>query len=254
MKEIKWELIRMDERSPHMHQAIEQVLTKNVNQGKRPPTIRFWEDPKENVMLGRFQAVKNELYEKQVRNDNIIISRRITGGGTMYTQPRTQITYSLYLPKDYLESDSIQASYKELDKFAINALKDLGYNVSYKLINDIISPNGKVGGSAQTRQGNTVLHHTRIAYEMQPEKMVKYLKIGEEKIKDKAIKSAEKSVNPLKKQNPEFSRMDVIKSLINKFSEDKEIKDGKITRDEEKRAKELVHQKFSTKDWIYKFK
>ena len=251
---IDWNLIKMDERSAHLHQAIEEVLLDKVSSGDRDPTMRIWEDIDENIMLGRFQSVENEVYLDKVKRDGLKVSRRITGGGAMYTEPGCQITYSLYLPEKLIESDSIEDSYKELDKFAVRALRDLGFEASYQPINDIVSPNGKIGGSAQTRKNGAVLHHTRIAYKMNVENMIKYLRIGEEKIKDKAIKSAKKGVNPLHTQDPSINRSEIINKLIKTFSKEKNISTDKVSDEELKSAEDLVQEKFSTEDWLYQFK
>lgn len=249
----EWNLINMDKRSAHMHQAIEEVLLDEVGSGERKPTLRIWDDKDENIMLGRFQSVENEVYLEKVKRDDLKVSRRITGGGAMYTEPGCQITYSLYLPEDLIQSDNIKDSYKELDIFAINALRELGYDASHQPINDIVSPDGKIGGAAQTRKNGAVLHHTRIAYKMNVESMVEYLRIGEEKIKDKAIKSAEKGVNPLYKQDPSINRSEVIDKLIEKFSENKKVSDDQISKEELASAEELVENKFSTDEWLFQF-
>lgn len=250
---VEWRLIEMEERPPHFQQAIEEVLLKRVSSGQRKPTIRFWEDSREHIMLGRFQSVRNEVREEKARKDGVEIARRITGGGAMYTEPRSQITYSLYLPEHMLESNSIQESYLELDNFAVKGLKRLGYDVYYQPVNDICSGKGKIGGAAQTRYDGAVLHHTRITYKMNVEKMVRYLRIGEEKIVDKAIESAEKRVNPLYDQDSEIGRLEVISGLIDSFSEGKVVKGERITREEKEAAEKLVEEKFGTRSWIYRF-
>ena len=247
------DLIVADERSPYMHQALEQVLTEEVASGNRNPTIRFWEDAEENVMLGRFQSVENEVWTERVERDGVKICRRITGGGAMYTEPRSQITYSLYLPEEMVESDSIKDSYSELDEFAVEGLKDLGYDVYYEPVNDICTSCGKVGGAAQTRFAGAVLHHTRLAYDLDPEKMVNYLRIGEEKMSDKAVKSAERAVDPLKVQNPNIERDKVLENLLGSLSDYCDFKKSKIKDKELKKAEKLVSEKFGAEEWIYRY-
>lgn len=254
MSKADWEIIRSDERPPHLHQAIEKVLLEKVSSGERGPTIRFWEDTRKNVILGRFQSVRNEVREEKAKRDGIEISRRITGGGAMYVEPGSQITYSLYLPERMIESDSILESYPELDEFAVEGLQNLGYDVHYRPVNDISSPSGKVGGAAQTRSKEGILHHTRIAYELDIEDMVRYLRIGKEKISDKAIKSAKKAVSPLREQRPDIDRSEVVDALIASFSKNRSLREGEITREELEAAQRLVKEKFATEDWVYRFR
>src|SRR6266513_2495323 len=67
-------------------------------------------------------------------------------------------------------------------------------------LNDIASAEGKIGGAAQARKPGVVLHHTTIAYEMNPDEMLRVLRIGREKLSDKGIASANKRVSPLRRQ------------------------------------------------------
>ena len=63
-----------------------------------PPTLRFWGRYLPEVVIGRFQAVSNELDEETARAYGVGILRRTTGGGAMFVEPRDVITYSMCVP------------------------------------------------------------------------------------------------------------------------------------------------------------
>ncbi|MDY6766482.1 MAG: lipoate--protein ligase family protein, partial [Candidatus Nanohaloarchaea archaeon] len=186
--------------SPAMHMALDEVITDRVASGEAPPTLRIWEWEAPSVVIGRFQSVRDEVFEDMAEQENVNVVRRSTGGGAMFCEPGTVITYSLSLPEDHVETDDIVESYRELEEWSLTGLGELGANAEWKPINDIVNGEQKIGGSAQGRWDSTVLHHTMLAYDLDIETMLKVLKIGEEKISDKAIESAAKRVSPLSEQ------------------------------------------------------
>jgi len=185
-----------------------------------------------------------------VQDNNIEVVRRITGGGAMFSEPGKVITYSIYIPKDQVNGN-IEESYQELDNFALEALQSLGLEVEYQPLNDIEHPDGKIGGASQLRKDNAVLHHTMMSYDLDTRKMLKALRIGKEKVSDKAIESAEKRVARIS-DHIEHSREEVIEALIENFVEDKDYDYGSLTKKELEEAEKLADEKFRTKEWNQK--
>src|SRR5438445_12835877 len=121
----------------------------------------------------------------------------MSGGGAMLGEPDRTSTYSMYLPDSIVAGISFRKSYALLDGWAVRALNELGVPASYREINDIISPRGKIGGAAQARRRGFVLHHTTIAHTMDVELLPRLIRVGRERIAEKGIRSAEKAVSPL---------------------------------------------------------
>ena len=243
----EWRIINEGEFSEAMHHAIDEVLTEKMNSGGMRPTLRFWYRKNPSVPMGRFQAFEDEVEHDYARENSIEVVRRITGGGAMFCEPGNVITYSLYLPREEVRED-IEESYEELDSFAVEALKSLGVNASYVPMNDIEHPDGKLGGAAQLRKDNAVLHHTTMSYDLDTAEMLKVLRIGKEKVSDKAVKSAEQRVSRIS-DHTDRNRAEIIQALIRKFTEDKAFENTGLTDSEISEAEELAEQKFSTEDW-----
>lgn len=249
---MKWRVINEGEHSEAMHHAIDEVLLDQLNEGKMQPTLRFWYRPHTTIPMGRFQAYHDEVEHEYIEENDIEVVRRITGGGAMFSEPGNVITYSIYIPSDQVNSN-IEESYAELDNFAVKVLRELGADVDYVPLNDIEHEDGKIGGAAQIRKENAVLHHTMMSYDMDTKRMLKALRIGKEKVSDKAIKSAEKRVSRIS-DHIGHSREEVIQNLIEKFMEENatEWEKGSLTKKEIRKAKRLVEDKFSTKEWNQK--
>jgi lipoate-protein ligase A len=165
----------------------------------------------------------------------------------MFSEPGNVITYPIYIPKSQV-NENIQESYKELDSFAVKALKDLGVDAEYKPLNDIEHPDGKLGGASQIRKQNAVLHHTMMSYDLDTRKMLKALRIGKEKVSDKAIESAEKRVARISDYIDD-SREEVIEALISSFVKDKKWERGSLTEQEIQKAEKLADEKFRSEEW-----
>ena len=61
---------------------------------------------------------------------------------------------------------SFAESYAFFDAWVIMALRRLGLEAWYAPLNDITASGGKIGGAAQARRWNAVLHHVTMAYDM----------------------------------------------------------------------------------------
>ena len=170
-------------------------------------------------MIGSFQSLKNEVDPVNAEKYGFTVVRRISGGGAMFMEAGSVITYSIYAPTELVQGMSFADSYAFLDEWVITALKSLGIDAHYQPLNDITSPTGKIGGAAQKRLGSgAVLHHVTMSYDMDGDKMVQVLRIGREKLSDKGITSAAKRVDPLRSQTG-LSRAEIIDRMKQTFTE-----------------------------------
>ena len=249
-RDYEWQVIQGPAVDPVLQMALDQVLSEEVGAGIRKPTLRIWEWEKPAVVLGSFQSVKNEVDEANATKHGFDIVRRISGGGAMFMEAGSVITYSIHAPADLVQGMSFADSYAFLDEWVIIALKSLGIDASYVPLNDITSPTGKIGGAAQKRLGDgAVLHHVTMSYDMDGDKMVEVLRIGREKMSDKGTKSANKRVDPLRSQTG-LSRAEIIDRMKATFSSLYGATPDEITPQEMAKAEQLVVEKFGTEEWL----
>lgn len=250
--DYEWQLLRGPALAPRQQMAMDQVLAEAVGAGERGPTLRIWEWKSPAVVIGSFQSVKNEVDLDNAAKYGFEVVRRISGGGAMFIEPGSAITYSLYTPAALVQGMSFAESYAFLDEWVITALRGLGIEASYQPLNDIASPSGKIGGAAQKRLGTgAVLHHVTMSYDIDGDRMVEVLRIGREKLSDKGVKSANKRVDPLKSQTG-MPRDEVIDRLVSTFRSLNGLTEGAISELELERADTLVAEKFSTSEWLYR--
>ncbi|MFE2449442.1 biotin/lipoate A/B protein ligase family protein, partial [Streptomyces sp. NPDC059426] len=233
------------------HMALDEVLTDEVAAGRRPPTLRVWEWDRPAVIIGSFQSLRNEVDPAGAERHGVTVVRRISGGGAMFVEPGNTITYSLYVPQSLVSGLSFADSYAYLDDWVLGALGEMGVKAWYQPLNDIATEAGKVGGAAQKRiaaHGGAVLHHVTMSYDIDAAKMVEVLRIGREKLSGKGIASADKRVDPLRRQTG-LPRPAVIDRMVAAFRGRYGLTDGKVTDEESAAARLLAAGKFGSPGW-----
>ncbi|GHC22294.1 lipoate--protein ligase A [Kushneria pakistanensis] len=242
-------LIHRPPEPPALHMALDEVLTREVAEGRRGPTLRVWEWDRPAVIIGSFQSLSNEIDLDAARDLDIEVVRRISGGGAMFVEPGNTITWSLIVPETLVEGLSFVESYAFLDDWVIQALGDMGIHAWYVPINDITSEGGKIAGAAQKRLNGAVLHHVTMAYDINAERLTKVLRIGREKLSDKGIASAGKRVDPLRRQTG-LSREAIIERMAASFGERFTLTPDDVRPEELAAAQALAESKFQDEAWL----
>ncbi len=249
LEALTWDLIPASPHPAHMHMALDEVLLGQLMSGARRPAVRFWQWIEPALVIGSHQSVLNEVDSAAALGLGFTVTRRMSGGGTMLCQPGRTITYSLYLPESAVEGMSFRQSYAALDAWAVRAFNALGVPASYREINDIISPRGKIAGAAQARRRGFVLHHTTIAHSMDVELLPRLIRLGRERVSERGVRSADKAVSPL----DWFTTLTCVETtnhlerfFLNAFG----AVTSELSADELQAAEELVAAKYATPAWV----
>jgi lipoate-protein ligase A len=249
MSEVEWDVIPSTPYPAHMHMALDEVLLQRVISGQRRPTLRIWEWIEPALVIGSHQSVSNEVDVEAARELGFVVTRRMSGGGTMLCERDRTITYSLYLPESVVAGVSFRGSYALLDDWAVRAFVELGVPAEYREINDIISPRGKIAGAAQARRRGFVLHHTTIAHSMEPGLLERLIRIGRPSVAEVGVRSANKVVSPLS-WFTQRSCGEVAGDLAEHFSQQFRTRRSEARPDELDASLQLVATKYSTPSWV----
>jgi lipoate-protein ligase A len=249
MREIEWDVIPSSPHPAHMHMALDEVLLESVRAGRRRPTLRIWEWIEPALVIGSHQSVINEVDGVATRELGFVVTRRMSGGGTMLCEPGRTITYSLYMPESVVAGITFRKSYALLDGWAVRAFVELGIPAGYREINDIISPRGKIAGAAQARRRGFLLHHTTIAHSMDVELLPRLIRIGRSPIAQTGVRSADKSVSPLSWFTT-LSCAEVTQNLMRYFSSEFLTHKSDASLAELEAAHHLVATKYATPAWV----
>ena len=252
---LKLDLIRDRPRQPAMQMAMDQALNDAVAQGQLPPTLRIWNWAAPAVILGRFQSLSREVHVERARNLGFTVVRRCTGGGTMVIQPDRAITYSLYLPLDFVKGTDLIDSYRICDYWLVRGLRMQGIQAGWQGMNDIASPRGKMGGAAQrrlpagSRGPGGLLHHTTLSYSVDADLMAQVLNVDPAKFRDKAVTSVKSRVDPIDRQTS-LTRQSLIGALLDTLpSLVSDLRISSPAPEVEQRARTLARQRYGRGEW-----
>lgn len=247
---MKWRIIPLETHNAFMNMAIDEAISESVASGESLPTIRFYRWKPSAVSIGYFQSLEAEVNVEECKARGIDVVRRRTGGGAVYHDHDNEITYSVILPESAMTL-GVTESYHEICGWIIKGLAQLGIEAEFKPINDVITGGKKLSGNAQTRRGGVILQHGTILYGVDLHTMFTVLKVSAEKISDKMIAAAEERVTSVNRIKPELSYEKVLTALMTAFKEGKEVEEGFLSEAEKNRAKELIQERYSSKEWNF---
>lgn len=142
-------LIINDNLSPEFNLASEEYFLTQ----KSGAYILLWRNSR-SVIIGRNQNAYAELDFDFVRNNNIKVIRRLTGGGAVFHDIGNQ-NFS------FIFNGSGLSDFREYLSPVVAFLGSLGLNATFSGRNDILANGKKISGCAQTNsRGRTLIHGT----------------------------------------------------------------------------------------------
>lgn len=177
-------IIRNNSTDPYFNLAAEQYL---LDSGLDNILILWRNSPA--VIIGRNQNAYAEINETYVRENNIAVVRRLTGGGAVF-HDLGNINYTFITP----EADGGTLDFKRFCTPVIAALRNLGADAEMSGRNDIIIGGKKISGSAQCVRNGKIMHHGTLLYSADLSYIAGSLNVNADKLKSKGIKSVSSRV------------------------------------------------------------
>ncbi len=213
------------------------------------PTLRFygWEPPA--VSIGYFQSMEEEVDIHKAHEMGVDLVRRITGGGAVYH--KYELTYSIVIPPP---PGKILSSYRFVERGIVEALKSLGIEAEMSGINDIVVSGRKISGNAQTRKYGGMLQHGTILMDVDVDEMFSLLKVPQEKMRDKIVKSVKERVTSLHHLGVDVEFDELQKIMAEGFGKalDAELYEDELPKEVLSKAKELEVEKYGSREWNFK--
>ena len=192
--------------NPYINLAIEEYLFSHTTDD----IFMLWQN-EPSVIIGKNQNAYAEINMDFVKEKNIHIVRRITGGGAVY-HDLGNVNYTFISSRE--KNEGINFEYFTAP--IVEALKSLEITAKLSGRNDLLVEDRKFSGNAQHAVGNRVLHHGTILFNSDLEVLTSALNVDEEKLKARSIKSARSRVVNLKSlMNQEIS----VGEFIDRISE-----------------------------------
>ena len=180
-------IINLTETNPYLNLAIEEYLFLNSTED----VFMLWQNSP-TVVIGKNQNVYNEIDFDFLKSKDILIARRITGGGAVY-HDSGNLNFSFISVEDSGENKRT-LDFSHFTELIIEALNSFGIDAKLSGRNDILVNERKISGNAQCTKKGRVLHHGTLLYNTDFSVLSSVLKPDEKKIQSKAIKSVKSRV------------------------------------------------------------
>jgi len=145
---------------PRLGLAIDEALLESVRAGGRD-AARLWVT-RPAVIVGRSQAVEDEVDAGFAAERGIPVLRRTSGGGAVYHYPGN-LNVSIVL-RDGRRIGPVRDAFRLFGATVAAALSGICPRISSEE-NDLLIDDAKVGGAAQARRGDALLYHTTLLVE-----------------------------------------------------------------------------------------
>lgn len=233
--------------------AFDQALIEGHKAGHVPDTVRFLTFPP-SVLVGRHQAISQELNLPACRAAGVGIGRRITGGGALYLD-EGQFGWELVFHRNTLGLTSLGEVTRAICEAAAAGLSRLGVAAKYRPRNDIEVDGRKISGTGGFFDGDTMFYQGTTLYDMDGAKMASLLNIPAAKLAKHGQTSGAQRVVTLTElfHGAPPPVADVKAAILEGFAERLGIDpvQGAITEAEEAAARAIFANEIGTDDFVY---
>ncbi len=202
-----------------MNIAIGQAIVDLHRAGEVPDTLRFLRFPP-TALVGRHQALGQEIDLDYCAANGIGVVRRITGGGAIFMEPGL-LGWELAFDRRSLGVTSLPELTREICEAAAEGISRLGVAANFRPRNDIEVDGRKVSGTGGFFDGNTLFFQGTVLVDMNPAEMVRALKVPRAKLAKRELDSAEQRVVTLRELlgdgTPELAEIQA--ALVSAFAE-----------------------------------
>ena len=222
--------------------AIEYYFAKEKT---LPETVFLFWRTTPTLMVGKYQNVAEEINLPYAKEHGITISRRFSGGGTIYTDMGGW-QFSFIEHKNAREIE-----FHEYIASVIDALKSLGVEAAFNGRNDLTIDGKKFSGNAQYRLCDSVVHHGSLLFSTDIEQMVASTTVDDYKIISKSIKSVRDRVTNISDHLCQSVSPEQFKSVMVKNIMHSSDKTYVLTDEDKKRIKTIRETELAAWDYIY---
>lgn len=230
--------------SPYFNLALEEYILKHFEE----ECFMLWQDAP-SVIVGKNQNALSEINADYVRENNIPVVRRLSGGGAVFHDLGN-------LNFTFIQND-MEDSFIDFKKFTqpiIEALKKLGVAAEHSGRNDLVIDGKKFSGNAQYKYRNRILHHGTLLFSSNITDLSASLNVNKSKFEDKAVKSVESRVTNISSHlQQELSIGEFIELIRQQVTSQKDCVPYTLSEEDLCNVNQLVEEKYSTWDWNYGF-
>lgn len=231
--------------------AFDQAMIDAHRDGVIPDSIRFMRF-RPSALIGRHQALSQELKLEHCRTEGIDIVRRITGGGAIYLD-QGQLGWALVCARAALGARDLAGITRAICEAAAAGLSTLGIDARYRLRNDIEVDGRKISGTGGFFDGDTLIFQGTVLIDMNVADMLAALNVPQGKLAKRALDDPAQRVVTLKQMLGQAPNIEVVKAaLLAGFAEHLGIaaEFAQPSQAEEARAQRLYEEEIGAEAFV----
>jgi lipoate-protein ligase A len=223
--------------------AAEEYLLKNF----REDIFMLWQNHN-TIVVGKHQNTLAEINYDYVKEKNIKVVRRMSGGGAVY-HDMGNLNFTFIMNGQ----EGSMVDFKKFTLPIIEVLKKLEVNARFEGRNDLTIDGLKFSGNAEHVHKNRVLHHGTLLFSSELGVLGQALLVNPLKYQDKAVKSVRSRVTNIKDHLKkdltigEF-RDRIMQHISEQFPNAREYH---FSPDDLQQIQHLVAEKYSTWEWNF---
>ncbi len=236
-------IIKRHHTNPYFNLAAEEYF---LNEFTRDIFMLWRNEPA--IIVGKHQNTLSEINSDYVKEKEITVVRRLTGGGAVFHDLGNLNFTFIQSGTDHTRND-----FRKYTQPILEVLLKLGIDARFEGRNDLTIDGKKFSGNAETVWKNRVLHHGTLLFSALMTDLGHALKADPTKFQDKAVKSVRSRVTNISEHLHEpmdvMQFSDLIQDHITAMYPDAVFYD--LTDEDHRLINELVRTKYSTWDWNF---
>jgi lipoate-protein ligase A len=238
--------IRNQSTNPYYNMAMEEYVLKGLNPEEE--YFVLWQNSPA-IIVGKHQNTVEEINARYVRDNDIYVVRRLSGGGAVY-HDAGNINFTFIINnvhKEFLD-------FKRFTLPVIGALKRMGVKAELSGRNDLTIDGRKFSGNAQYMYRNRLLHHGTLLFDSELDVLQQALNVDPSKILSKGIKSVRSRVTNIREHLERDISISGFIDLLARFVFEyhgQPFEEYVFTDQDRQHIDRLMKEKYSTWDWNY---
>lgn len=230
---------------PRINLALEEYVVRNF-EPKEDFLLFYINQP--SIIIGKHQNTIEEINSHYVKEKDIIVVRRISGGGAVY-HDLGNLNFSFLTKYDSTKVNNFIQFVRPI----VDALKKLGLAAEMTGRNDIVAEGRKISGNAQFSNTKTMFSHGTLLFDSNIEDVVNALNVSGDKITSKGIKSVRSRVANIRELLREDMDMVQFRQTILEeiFQTKSEVPTYRLSESEWEAVHQLSKEKYQTWEWNY---
>lgn len=229
--------------NPYFNLATEEYLFKT----RQDNIFMLWRD-EPSIIVGKHQNTLSEINYEFVKNNEIKVVRRLTGGGAVF-HDLGNINFTFIQNG---ESGKL-VDFQKYTQPILDVLLKIGIQAKFEGRNDLTIDGKKFSGNAEHVFKNRVLHHGTLLFSSVMTDLTEALKVDENKFQDKSVKSVRSRVTNISEHLINALTIEEFIDMV--YNDVKEIYhdaiDYEFTPEDEAAINKLVEEKYSQWDWNF---